>query len=49
MVSTKTVQVSEDTHTLIIKKWVELKEKGDPHIKIAKVAEMAIQKGILMI
>lgn len=45
----KTVQLSEGTHTLIVKKWAELKEKGDHTIKLSKVAEMAIQKGILMI
>lgn len=45
----KTVQLSEDTHTLIVKKWAELKEKGDHNIKLSKVAEMAIQKGVLMI
>lgn len=45
----KTLQLTDDTHTLLVKKWVELKEKGDHNIKLSKVAEMAIQKGVLMI
>jgi hypothetical protein len=45
----KTLQISEETHTLIAKKWAELKEKGEHNIKLSKVADMAIQKGILMI
>lgn len=45
----KTVQISEETHLLITKKWVELKEKGDKNIKIGRVAELAIQRGITML
>lgn len=45
----KTVQISEETHTLIAKKWAELKERGNHNIKLSKVAELAIQEGIKMI
>ena len=45
----KTFQVSDETHTLVWKKWVELKEKGQKDVKIGKVAELAIQKGIAML
>jgi hypothetical protein len=43
--STKTLQISIETHKIILKKWVELKDKGID-IRLFKVAEAAILAGI---
>lgn len=42
---TKTINVSDNIHQLVWKRWIELKNKGK-NIKFGKVAEIAIENGI---
>ncbi len=45
---TKTLNVLDEVHLLVLNKWIELKNKGID-IKVSKVADQAIMHGIELV